>query len=204
MGWTKCGQNRSGEGNAAKVSLSHVSQTFRLAITDESTLSNRTTQRLYTCVTLLYYLLLAPHSSLSLPTLFRNSEAFRSRESRSSSTSQLAYVQDWSYVALGTLAFTDGVPTWAEPEEEDSDLDSADRGKGGREAGEGEEAARLMDMKCACPIVDHHVPGSSLTFLRNSGPRRPRSRNPRRDAAGRAQRCGGMFRSSHRRRRRRG
>ena len=99
-------------------------------------------------MSLLYYLLFAPHSSISLPTVFANSEAFRSKEARSSSSSQLSYVQDWCSVALGTLAFTEGVPSWAEPEEEGLYSDSIEPQLKKREAGEGEEGARLMDMKC--------------------------------------------------------
>ncbi|GAA5946190.1 hypothetical protein JCM3765_000148 [Sporobolomyces pararoseus] len=119
----------------------------------------RTTQRLYSCMSLLYYLLFAPHSSISLPTVFANSEAFRSKEARSSSSSQLSYVQDWCSVALGTLAFSEEIPSWAEPEEEGLYPVPVVGQVVRREAGEGEEGARLMDMKyLAQEILEEMLP----------------------------------------------
>ncbi|GAA6005220.1 hypothetical protein JCM11491_002625 [Sporobolomyces phaffii] len=106
----------------------------------------RTTQRLVSCVTLLYYLFFAPHSSLLLSAIFENTHAFR-EANETSNNSSLAYVQDWSRVALGTLAFTEDVPTWAAPDEEGF-LANATTGAGRRrEIGEGEEGSRLLDMK---------------------------------------------------------
>ncbi|GAA5909659.1 uncharacterized protein JCM6883_004591 [Sporobolomyces salmoneus] len=122
------------------------------------TLLRRTTQRLYSCVTLLYYLLFAPHSSLSLATINKNSKIFRSNGS--SSTSRLSYASEWSQVALGTLAFTETLPSWAELEDEGLSLEPfGEASKGGREAGEGEEGARLIDMKyLAQEILEEAVP----------------------------------------------
>lgn len=108
---------------------------------------NRTTQRLFSTLTLLYYLLFSPHSSLALSTFFRSaSTSSRSNEVRSSSSSERSYVQDWCFVALGTLAFSENPPSWAEPIEKG--LYNDGNASSMVHCGEGEEAARLMDMKC--------------------------------------------------------
>ncbi|GAA5934078.1 uncharacterized protein JCM15063_000548 [Sporobolomyces koalae] len=133
------------------------------------TLLNHTTQRLYSTMTLLYYLLFAPHSSLSLPTVFRNSvTTFRTtttndstRSSNSSSSSHLAtYVQDWCSVALGTLAFTEGVPSWViTPESESSEIDPQEEEEQTFTRLKDDPGSRLIDLRyLAQEILEEMLP----------------------------------------------
>lgn len=108
---------------------------------------HRTTLRLSSCVTLLYYLLKAPHSSLSLQTILANSEM--SRTSSTSSTPRMSHARDWCTTSLSTLAFTETLPSWTELEDEEVFRDGDGGGDSvSRDPGEGEEGARLMEMKC--------------------------------------------------------